>query len=350
MKKLNLTGILIAFLVSAIIVGFVYYTGRQRKSLVFAMIPDSTVEWVSLLQKFNTINISVVEKGPFNWENTSDIGQSPSFNWQMVDTDENFIVYYKNDDLHLNVQNARRAIQIANEAIPELEELMGAYPFPGQMNDRKLAIYLPSSASEYSSLINLLNDGTGDYSGTSGMFICHIGPLGCLADGIVLHPSCFNYERSSENWAESVLRHEMSHYVFFSKIDYGNDINHPLWVSEGLAEYASIKSSQIASKDTIDYIVAKCDLYDEFPRETKSEYWAGRSFYQFVEDTKGGIGVKSFINSLYENDLKGSLAVSFGDSVDVKKLWVDEMMSKAGLIDTTYVDSTNVTDIINNVI
>lgn len=338
MKKINIAGIIITFFISAVIVGYVYYVGRQRKPLVFAVIPQSTMEWVNLLTNFNTVNISVVDKGPFNWENSSDVGQEANSDWQKVDADDNFIVYYKNDDLHLNVQNARRALQIANETITEIEDLMGSYPYPESRNGRKLAIYLPSSGSEYSTLINQLYGDVSDNSGSVGMFICHVGPLGCLADGIVLHPSCFNYEQKEENWAETVLRHEMNHFSFFSSLDYGKEINHPLWVSEGLAEYASKKGTQIASKDSIDYIAANCNLLEEFPRESKSEYWAGWSFYKFLEETKGHLGTKAFIRNLYENSLAQSLAISFTDSVDVKQLWVGDMALNAGLMDSTLVN------------
>ena len=76
MKKINftLTGIITAFLAIAIVVGFVYHTGRQRKPLVFAIIPDGTKSWADEISKHNTVNISIVDKGPFNWEQEKDLG------------------------------------------------------------------------------------------------------------------------------------------------------------------------------------------------------------------------------------------------------------------------------------
>ena len=139
MKKINftLTGIITAFLAIAVVVGFVYHTGRQRKPLVFAVIPDGTKDWADEISKHNTVNISIVDKGPFNWEQEKDLGKQSSRGWSNIDTDPNYIIYYKNDALHLNVQNARRVQQIANEAIAEIEDLMGRYPYPASFNGRK---------------------------------------------------------------------------------------------------------------------------------------------------------------------------------------------------------------------
>lgn len=337
MKKINFVGILITFLIFAGIVGGIYHVGRQRKPLVFSQIPSSTLDWANLLNKFNTVNISIVDKGPFHWENDLDLGQEDE-QWMNVNTDPNFIIYYKNDDLLLNVQNARRVLQIANEAIPEIEELMGGYPFPEFSNGRKLAIYLPASAAEYSSVINSLHGTAGDRSGTVGMFICHVGPLGCLTDGIVLHPSCFNYEQDQKMWVETVLRHEMNHFAFFSSLDYSQEIRHPLWVSEGLAEYASKKGIQITSRDSIDYIAENCDLLKEFPRERQAEYWAGRSFYTFIEETKGTFETKKFIRSLLDHELSDVLILFFTDSVNVKELWIHDMLAKTYPSDTVALD------------
>ena len=334
MKKNSYLGIIIGFILAAIIVGFVYYKGRQRKPLVYPVIPTSTVDWTKLLQNFNSLSISIVEKGPFNWDNKDDIGQEAGSEWQMVDTDPYFIVYYKNDAMHLNVQNARRVLQIAHEAIPEIQSLMGSYHFPEDCNGRKLAIYAASSVADYQATIDRLFGEKVNSSSSVGMFICHIGPLGCLADGIVLHPMCFDYESAHDNWAETVLRHEMNHYAYFSSIDFSKEIDHPLWISEGLAEYASIPGGQISDRDSIDYIAANCHVTGDFPVETLSQYWAGRSFYKFIEDTQGIFGVRSFIQNLYENDLLTVLGLSFPDVSGIDSLWVQDMLERKAIADS----------------
>lgn len=342
MKKINftLTGIITAFLTIAVVVGFVYHTGRQRKPLVFAIIPDVTKIWADGLNKFNTVNISIQDKGPFNWEQEKDLGKRENSGWSSIDTDPNFVIYYKNDALNLNVQNARRVQQIANEAIPEIENLMGRYPYPSTLNGRKLAIYLASTPDEYSNTIDELAGKACKSAGSVGIFISHVGPLGFLPDGIVLSPKCFNYELHPDNWAERVLRHEMNHFVFFSQLSYDKALDHPLWVSEGLADYASLMHrEQVSSVDSIEYIANKCELLKEFPTEISSQYWAGRSFYKFMEQEKGPITVREFIQNLYSNPLKTSLETSFTDSTDVKELWVKNLYSQ---IDSTQVVQANI--------
>ena len=334
MKKNSFLGIIIAFIVGAVLVGFVYYTGRQRKPMVYSRIPLATTQWTEVLKTFKSLNISVVPKGPFNWNNKEDFGQIPNTGWQRVDTDPSFLVYYKNDAMHLNVQNARRVLQIANEAIPEIQELMGTYPFPDNCNGRRLAIYITSSPAEYQTTVDKLSGGRSNSAGSAAMLVTHVGPLGCLADGIVLHPVCFDYESDPSNWAETTLRHEMNHYAYFLSLDYSKELNHPLWVSEGLAEYFSVKRGQIVGKDSIEYIAANCKPMEEFPMETKSQYWAGRSFYQFVEDTKGMIGLKDLIQTLYKNDIETTLALSFEDAAHVDSLWVKDMLEKSAAVDS----------------
>ena len=331
MKKSSLTFIVTAFLVFAFVVGGVYYTGRQRKPLVFVEIPTLSHDWVKKIMDFNMINISIVDFGPFNWDNAEDPGQDQT-KWLSIDTDPNFVVYYKKDQTSLNVQNARRVLALANDAVGEIQDLMGRYPYPESCNGRKLAIYLPSNAAEYSSIINSLAGKTCNSASSIGMHICHIGPLGALTDGIVLHPTCFDYEGPMENWADCVLRHEMNHFAFMSFIDFSKGINHPLWIVEGLAEYASWERGQVQSKDSIDFIHTKCDIDGEFPLESNAAYWAGRSFYQFVEDSRGTVAVKSFITDLYRHSLRESLQRPFEtDTIPVKQLWVEDMKHRAGL-------------------
>lgn len=337
MKKINftLTGIIIAFLVTAVLVGLVYHTGRQRKPLVFAVIPDITIDWTKELNKFNSVNISIVPTGPFNWEQDKNLGQQSGNGWECIDTDPNFVIYYKNDPMHLNVQNARRAQEIANLSIAEEELLMGTYPYPASFNNRKLPIYLTSTLEEYSQTIDKLVGEPCNSAGSVGMFISHVGPLGFLADGIVLHPKCFNYEGHPDNWAETVLRHEINHYVFFSQLDYGRVVEHPLWVSEGLAEYASVGwRQQVASADSIEYIDRNCELLKQFPTEMSAQYWAGRSFYKFLEEEKGELAVRLFIQNLYDNPLDITLNAAFDDSLDVKQLWIANLNKHLAQIDT----------------
>ena len=330
MKKINLSIIVIAFLVFAGVIGGVYHAGRHRKPLVFVEIPTPTFDWIQKITDLNTTLISVVDYGPFNWDNTDDVGMAENSIWTSIDTDPNFVVYYKTDQTGLNIQNARRILSTANESISEIQDLMGRYPYPSTCNGRKLAIYLPSNEEEYASVIDELYGGKCNSSGSIGMHICHIGPLGALTDGIVIHHSCFDYERPREGWFDVTLKHEMNHFAFYSSINFANNIDHPLWIVEGLAEYASWPRGQVQDRDSIDFISQNCDIYGEFPLETNSAYWAGRSFYQFIKDSKGDLAVKSFIASLYNENLEGSLVIPFdADTLELKERWIEDMIYRS---------------------
>ena len=340
MKKINLTIVVLAFLVFAGIIGGVYHAGRHRKPLVFVEIPDLSFDWIQKIKDFNTTSINVVDYGPFNWDNTDDIGQQGNTPWSNIDTDPNFIIYYKKDQSGLNIQNARRVLDVANETIPEIQELMGRYPYPSTCNGRKLAIYLPSNDAEYGAIINELAGEECNSSGSIGMHICHIGPLGALTDGIVIHHTCFNYDQPEKNWFDATVKHEMNHFALYSSIDFGKVVDHPLWVVEGLAEYASWPRGQVQDRDSIDFIESRCDIYNEFPRESNSEYWAGRSFYQFIKDTKGSNAVRAFISSLYGASLENYLVVPFeSDTLELKNRWIEDMRSRANLIDISQADA-----------
>lgn len=331
MKKINLTTIVIMFFVFAGIIAGVYHAGRHRKPLVFVEIPLQSLDWIQKIRDLNTTSISVVDFGPFNWDNIDDLGQSENSVWANINTDPNFIIYYKTDQTGLNVQNARRVLATANETIGEIETLMGRYPYPSTCNGRKLAIYLPSNDAEYATTINELYGETCNSAGSIGMHICHIGPLGALTDGIVIHHSCFDYDSYRGNWFDVVLKHEMNHFALYSSIDFGKVVDHPLWVVEGLAEYACRQRAQVHDRDSIAFIEAKCDIYDEFPLEKNSAYWAGRSFYQFINDTKGETAVRSFVTALYTKNLQTSLMVPFeSDTLDLKPRWVEDMILRAG--------------------
>lgn len=339
MKKISIASIVIAFFVFAVVVGLVYHTGRQRKPVVFPDIPGANMEWAESISRSLPISLSVGPKGPFDWENESDLGSADGA-WSKIDTDPNTIIYYKNDPTHLNVQNARRALEIVDSTVTKIEDIMGSFPYPADRNGRKLPIYLASSQEDYvSTLENLGGASATRHASSLGMLCFEVGPLGCMADGIVLSPKCFDYERDRSEWAETVLKGEMFKYAYYSFLNYGKEINHPRWVIDGLVEYASYKGPQVASADSIDFIEANCNLSGDFPVETNSSTWAGRSFYQFLEETQGKIALRTFIQNLMESEVKSALNVVFLQNTDVKGLWVEDMRYNIPVVDTLAVEA-----------
>lgn len=337
MKKINLAGIITAFLVFAVIVGFVYHTGRQRKPLVYSMIPDVTMDWASALSGLSPINISMLPKGPFDWENLKDFGQEEK-SWSNINTNPNTIIYYKNDPTHLNVQNARRSIEIADASVAEIEDVMGGFPYPSGRNGRKLPVYLASSQADFVATLDELGGTSATRHASSYSLLCFdVGPLGCMADGIVLNPKCFDYEQDPSCWAETVLKAEMFKYAYYSFLNYGKELSHPRWVIDGLVEYVCNPGPQVASADSIDFIANNCNLKNDFPLESNASAWAGKAFYKFLEETQGKIAMRSFIQNLFESDVDAALKSVFDETADVKSLWVDDMMSGLPVIDTVAV-------------
>lgn len=129
------------------------------------------------------------------------------------------------------------------------------------------------------------------------------------------------------NGYKKTLMHEMNHYVFFSSLDYSKDIKHYLWVSEGIAEYYCQRHDrhQVTGNDSIEFVNKQCALNGEFPLSGNSAYWAGESFYLFLEGQKGIKGVQQFINTAYSTT-SDSVFIKQNISVDQEhQKWVKSL-------------------------
>ena len=336
--KGTLVGFLLMFCIIAVLFGWVYKIGVNRPPLKYALIPESTLDYLRNLNKINPgQGINLTDEGPFNWDNDEDYGQSATgdMEWKSEEN-ENFIIYYHKDKDALWQGYAQQMLEDASAAIPSMIDLMGRYYYPEDMNGRKLAIYLAESEKVYNSTINhLMGQNAGSHSGSLGITIFSIGRTGCMTDGIVLHPKCFEDDPHGLNGYYKVLLHEMNHYVFFSSLDYEREIDHRLWVSEGLAEYyCNPHEQQVQGSDSISFIDSKCDLSKEFPLDKNSAYWAGESFYRFVEQTKGVEAVKSFLQNAYQYSTDSTLIVSKLPAKQTKQKWVRSLIEQPIVTDS----------------
>ena len=301
-SKRTLLIIGIVFFIIALLVGKTYDIGLNRPPLKYAHIPDVTKGYIRNLDQNNRDQgVKVSDIGPFDWENDKDLGQDKiQKEWEQVEN-ENFIVYYQPDENAVWQGHALNVLRHAQENIEPLRDLFGTYFYPSDMNGRRLSIYVPSNAAKYKETVcKLLEESNYDVTDVAGITITEIGPLGCLTRGIVLSPDDFDVEPEHINGFAKVLQHEMSHYVFFTALDYNKDVSHYLWLSEGIAEYFCQRheSQQVRGADSIDYISLNCQLNDEFPRE--ASYWAGESFFLFVERDMGRKTVKNFLFNAYQ--------------------------------------------------
>lgn len=291
----------IVFLILAILVGKTYNIGLNRPPLKYAHIPDVTKGYIRNIDLNNRDQgVKVSDIGPFEWDNDKDLGQNKMLNdWEQVEN-ENFIVYYQPDDNAVWQGHALAVLRHAQENIEPLRDLFGVYYYPSDMNGRRLSIYLPSNAAKYKeTTCKLLEQPNYDVTDVAGITITEIGPLGCLTRGIVLSPDDFDVDPNHINGFVKVLQHEMSHYVFFTALDYSQNVHHYLWLSEGIAEYFCRRhdARQVRGADSINYIRMNCQLDDEFPSE--ASYWAGESFFLFVERNMGRKTIKTFLQDAY---------------------------------------------------
>ena len=310
----TLLTIALLFLVIALVVGKVYDIGLHRPPLKYANIPDVTKEYLRSLDRNNRDQgITVSDVGPFDWDNNTDLGQDKHTlnpldkdqdqvrsGWQQVEN-ANFIVYYEFDEDALWQGRALDVLRVAQETIEPLKELFGVYFYPSTVNGRRLALYLPSTSGKYKeTTCQLLEQPNYDITNVAGVTIIQVGPLGCLTRGIVLSPDVFEVPSDHINGFVKVLQHEMNHYVFFTAVNYNNDVHHYLWISEGIAEYFCRRHNghQVRASDSINFISTNCDLNGEFTME--ASYWAGESFFNFMEEYKGKNTVKRFLQNAYQ--------------------------------------------------
>lgn len=334
MNKTNATFIKFAviFFITALFIGKIYETGRNRPPLKYAHIPTSTKEYIGEMGKIKGQGFTFSDVGPFDWDNKEDIGYEKEAGWRK-EPDKNFIVYYIHDNDAEWQGHAQDVLKCARENTEYLKELFGKYYYADDMNGRRLAIYLPNNNALYAHTVDTLLGSKGyDAESAAGVIITQIGPLGCLTKGIVLNPICFDEDNiDTENDYRRVLKHEMAHYVFFSSLDYSKNIKHYKWVSEGIAEYFSFnRDNFVHSEDSIAFIENNCKLNAEFPLSKNAAYWAGESFFNYLRDCGGVDKVKYFLSKSYTLCTD---SIFIKDSISAELLheeWVSSMRNRNG--------------------
>lgn len=323
-SKSTLIAIVLVFILLAVAFAKVYDIGVNRPPMRFANIPESTRIYIKDLGNTPGLGLTMLDVGPFDWENEKDYGRA---SWSSED-DDNFVVYYMHDKEAIWQGHAMNVLACARENIALLRELFGKYYYADDMNGRRLAIYLPDSESLYLSTIKELLGRDGyDAKSTSGIIITEIGPLGCLTKGIVLNPLCFDKESMyNKNNYDTVLKHEMAHYVYLTSLNYGKEIKHYQWIVEGVADYFSLnRGNAVYGNDSIEFINRKCKLTDEFPLEKNAAYWAGESFFSYLERVYGRSYVKDFLQQSYETSTDDLILREFNSADTLHMNWVNDL-------------------------
>ena len=309
MKRLgSVAGVLTVFILSAVALVKIYDSGKDKKPLRYADIPPETIEWInSLGENFNDIfsTFNPVPR-PTPWGNGDDTGRDSEME---VLEDEYFVIYY-----HKSLaEKARLSLQYAHEAIPRMEEVLGRYYYPADMNGRKVPIYLAKEQRDFDSTIKELGCNGGDHSNTAGICIYEISPSGMFLNGIVLKGS---YVFRDDKTHREVQWHEMTHYCFAASIDYNQRIDLPMWCTEGIAEYTGIIGRRPRfSADQIARMRQECDLSAKSFHYVFEVYDGGHSIFCHMEDIYGLSGVKSFLQTLYGRGLPYSMQHNFSKTV-----------------------------------
>ncbi len=307
MKRLgSIAGVLLVFILAALALVKIYDKGKEQKPLQYADIPQETIDWINSLAEglddiFSTFNPT---PRPTPWDNGGDVGKDPESGLMMLE-DEFFIIYYP-ESLE---KKATLTLQLAHEAIPRLEEIIGKYYYPADMNGRKVPIYLAKAQKDFNALMDKFRC-KGDFSNVAGITIYEISPSGLFLKAIALKGSSVF---KNDTYHREVLRHEMTHYCFAASLDYNKRVNLPMWCTEGIAEYTGITGRRPEfSVGEIAMMRKDCDLSASSFPYVFEVYQGGHSIFCHMEDKFKVKGVKAFLQTLYLKDIPASLQENFG--------------------------------------
>lgn len=329
-KSITLSTVIFTFIALAVLVGKIVHTEMNKPKLIYKSLTNESVgNFKRMAQDGKHARILTNMDGPWEWENSSDLG-SKQADWDKEE-DDLFVVYYHKDKEAVWQGYAQQIMKCAHENISRLEEVMGRYYFPNDMNGRKLPIYLANSEKDYSA--TTIQIGGSSLTNSLGVTITSIGRYGCKTEAIILHPSCFKVPPADINGYRMVLLHEMTHYVHRSSIDVSKEFNIYNWETEGIAEYCCERHErrQISESGKINYIENKCLLTEDFPAYERAEYWAGESFFLFLYQKYGKEFVRDFIQYSV-NAPQDSLFTRFAHTAEEDhRLWVNHLK---GITDT----------------
>lgn len=306
----------------------IYDRGQNNKALIYAEIPPSTIEFITNLSDgLNDILISFnPDPDVDDWDNDNDPGIDSKTGLKNIQ-DAYFIIYYP-EKLEVD---AREILYMANKAIPHLKSVCGRYFYPDDVNGRKLPIYLSDDYDEFIRQYELIRGPVEDkdkYKNTSGLYLSVTSLMGCVTEGILLNGDFV--VKHFDKHAKSTLWHEMTHYVFFTSLDYSrSEMQIPMWCYEGIAEYCGHEAERPVFNDKeIAEMRNTCDLRDMNFEYVYQNYSGGRSIYCYMEDEYNAEAITSFLETLYHSGVDSSLMENFSiDIDDLEEDWKENLDS-----------------------
>ena len=322
-KDLLIDFILIVFISLWLIVLItVFNIGNKTPPLISAEIPQETIDFFTKLPVFIDIGFHFnPNPDPFSW------GKYDGGDSLLSIEDSCFIVFYSAPDSVVEYPKAVYAKAQANAAIPRLKSLMKDYPYPHQVKNRKLPIYIANTSRNY---VNIQAKLTPNPSKESvGVYLFEFSSMGPLAKGIVLSPEAWtSFDLDKKESFRITLWHEMNHYVYFTYFNFFQNKEPYLWFTEGCAEFFSGNEKR---NNEIDISFAnKYTLYENKP--SYSSYWIGYTAYSFFNEAYSQRKLSDLISASYKNDLSTSLKASNNiDLNDWEKGWKGYIKKKKSL-------------------
>lgn len=314
-RKQNVIAIVLEWVLAIAIGGIMAYFvlknlfGEQRP-LTNADIPQSTIDW------FN----GLIDSG-------SDIGgelgpsSGDSLDWQSYGGDEDllkiedeyFVIFYSAKDSVVQRKKALVCQRYAHEALPKADLFMKGYPYPSEMNGRKLPIYLGRNMAHYKDIAQEVA-GYSPGPGTVGFFSFYYGIDGLYVKGIFISPATWDTpdfmidENTKDTGLKATLWHEMNHYMFFAKWDCFQPTTPNLWYTEGLAEYFSEFYDRLQTVGNH----KKYQLEDDFC-DGNAEYWVGFSAFLCLEKNYNISKISDVVFNSYTNSVDESLKMAISN-------------------------------------
>lgn len=284
---------------------------KPQRPLTNADIPQETIDWFKGLIDGGSDIGGIL--GPDN-RDPSDWGRYEDIDSMLYIEDEYFMIYYSSKDSTVEKDKALICQRYAHEAIPIGELFMKNYPYPIQLNGRKLPIYLAKTVNDFRSICKQLNHGDpGTWS--IGLYCFQYGISGVYTDGIIISPNAWEKtdillnSKSEDKEFKKTLWHEMNHFMYFTNWDYSQTSKPSLWFTEGLAEYFSENYMRlIAVANHKDY-----DLMNDF-MDGNTEYWVGLSAYLSMEQQYGRNVISDLVFNSYKNSIDKAVNMAIADN------------------------------------
>lgn len=309
------------FVISAFALVMIYDKGKDQKPLRYADVPQETIDWInSLSDGLDDIAATFTpEPIPTPWDNEGDLGKDDGTGLKTLE-DELFIFYFTES----LTKQAYKCQKYAHQAIPRLEEIIGKYYYPADMNGRKVAIYLMPDQQEFDKITSILFGEEISKEGVEGVTVQTISPSGTYLKGIVLNGKyCFK----NDEHTKTVLWHEMTHYCHISSLDYNMEIDMPKWCTEGLADYVGEDGKRPTfTEKEIAMMRQDCDFTKSyFPYEFEN-YEGGHSIFCYMEDEYTLEGVKRFLKTTYTNKISPSFEIALSKPMkEFEREWKSQL-------------------------